>query len=561
MRPPFSTSTNGSDSAAHPTANSALAVNQHSAVSASGKSDSADEGGGGGAADNRLGGRTLQMLLHSLGEDARKFYDIDDSTPDRSKQSPNVSPFMATGAASESVQQTNISGQPLLTPSTLQDHPSSVTALTPVQSFFRGEAEGSAGNSSNALALTAADSEVGFLGILSSSAPYLDAEQMLVLEVCEETNMSKYVYDAAISKGVSHQLLLDARWNLVCGIQCSYVGQLINYLEQLASLNANGSSLESSAIGNKAVRIGKNVISAQSLHALQGGDAAAWENCLRNVADGVSLLWSCDNLPAKKRNVPFLIRALKLGAYSSASPAEGSSAAADDSVAIVPSKLFQWIAMAERAPGMVSEWSLFAVFVEEACSQVQRVVDGLFAKGSNSCSRSTSQARGVLNATTALLSDPALLNLTLQLFHSTGKCPRNVIYIEYFFIDVYFYLIKYTEIGVLVGMALRAGAPVFFPLPSVFYAILSNSPHVAVGEKKIAAGTGSACHNDVHLCADVTLALALSLRNGIISTFPEVCGTISYVIFGKKKMHCCTQMFSLCLYFICQIELLYLNIC
>lgn len=410
VRPAFSTAK--ADAAAYPAASTVVPSSLHAvSASVSAKSESADD-----VADNRLGGRTLQMLLNSLGEDARKFYELDDATtPERLRQSPNLSPFVPSSA--EQVH-AGASAQAQLTPSTMITHPGSVTALTPAQSFFRGERENSASNSNNALALTASDRETGFLGISSSSAPYLDAEQMLVLEVCDEAGMSKYVYEAAMAKGVHQQLLLDARWTLVCGIQCSYVGQLMNYLEQLASLNANGTTQENAA-GNKAVRIGKNTISAQSLQALQGGNAAAWENCLRNVADGVALLWSCDNLCPKMCSVPFIVRALKLKPFeTSAGP--GYTGSEDDN--LMSSKLFQWLAMAERAPEMVSEWSLFAVFVEEACAQVQRVMDTLFVTPAND----TSDTR-VLNNAAVLLSDPAILSLTLQLFHSTGK--KSVVYV------------------------------------------------------------------------------------------------------------------------------------
>lgn len=79
------------------------------------------------------------------------------------------------------------------------------------------------------------------------------------------------------------------------------------------------------------------------------------------------------------------------------------------------------------------------------------------------------------------------------------------------------------------GLALRAGAPLYFPLPPTFYAILSNSP-LAGGNTT--SGVPSA-NFDVQLCAEVTQTLALSMRNGIISTFPEV-----RTVFGLHYAFC-----------------------
>lgn len=57
----------------------------------------------------------------------------------------------------------------------------------------------------------------------------------------------------------------------------------------------------------------------------------------------------------------------------------------------------------------------------------------------------------------------------------------------------------------------------YFPLPASFYAILSNSALVAGEDSR----HGSA-YKDMRLSNDVSQTLALSMRNGIIATFPEV---------------------------------------
>lgn len=66
-------------------------------------------------------------------------------------------------------------------------------------------------------------------------------------------------------------------------------------------------------------------------------------------------------------------------------------------------------------------------------------------------------------------------------------------------------------IGVLAGLALRFGAPIYLPLPEVIFGLLSHT----AGET--AADSGA-------LEEDATQTLSLALRTGLVSTFPEVCG-------------------------------------
>lgn len=64
--------------------------------------------------------------------------------------------------------------------------------------------------------------------------------------------------------------------------------------------------------------------------------------------------------------------------------------------------------------------------------------------------------------------------------------------------------------GVLAGLALRFGAPIYLPLPEVIFSLLSHT----AGET--AADSGA-------LEEDATQTLSLALRTGLVSTFPEVC--------------------------------------
>jgi hypothetical protein len=88
--------------------------------------------------------------------------------------------------------------------------------------------------------------------------------------------------------------------------------------------------------------------------------------------------------------------------------------------------------------------------------------------------------------------------------------------------------------GILLGVALRNGAAVYFPLPPMFYYILSNtelpttftpaspaSPKVANLHSNERSSSNSIGDVDKKREA-VTQTMALAIRNGIISTFPEV---------------------------------------
>ena len=65
-------------------------------------------------------------------------------------------------------------------------------------------------------------------------------------------------------------------------------------------------------------------------------------------------------------------------------------------------------------------------------------------------------------------------------------------------------------IGVLAGLALRCGAPIYLPLPEVIFGLLSHT----AGETVADSGA---------LEEDATQTLSLALRTGLVSTFPEVC--------------------------------------
>ena len=299
----------------------------------------------------KLGGRVLQSILQTLKEDSSKLAlskTVDSSPDDRTRQSPHHFPFITAGEGDLPM----LTPFQAMTPSTALTHPNSVLAVTPAdRSFFKFPVGDSP-------ALTASTASLvlptGHCGLLTSTLDFVDVDQILVLEVTEEATLAKQLYESALSKEVQLQVLLDERWKLLSGFQCSYVGQMMSYFEQVPGLNPNSAAtLPESAANTKGAR--NKGLQSQLLQLQQGGNAAAWESCLKVSTEGMGLLWPCDTLLAAQRSVPFIIRATK------------SNGTADLNV---PTKLFQWLQIAERNPEKVSEWTLFAVFVDEACSQV-----------------------------------------------------------------------------------------------------------------------------------------------------------------------------------------------
>lgn len=301
----------------------------------------------------KLGGRVLQSMLTTLKEDTIKHGNraADTSPDDRTRQSPRNFPFLVAG---EGELPLLAPFQPL-TPSTALTNPNSVLTVTPGgRSFFKFPVGDSP-------ALTASTSSLvlptGHCGLLTSTLDHIEVEQILVLEITEEATLAKHLYEAAVSKDVQLQLLLDERWKLLSGFQCSYVGQMMSYFEQVTGLNPNSTAtLPEPALNTKGAR--NKGMQNQLLQLQQGGNAAAWESCLKGSTEGMSMLWHCDTLSPAQRSVPFIVRATK--SIESHQAAEMTT----------PTKLFQWLQIAERNPEKVSEWSLFAVFVDEACAQV-----------------------------------------------------------------------------------------------------------------------------------------------------------------------------------------------
>ena len=281
--------------------------------------------------EQRLGGRVLQSILT-----------IDSSPPERLRGSP--SPFFASEQ-----QQLSFNSSTNTAPQN--------TASPTANSYYRSDSDFANGNT----AMEGSESTSGILGITSSSIPYVNYEELLVLEVSEETVLSQYIYDQATQEGVAQSLLYDGRWKLVSGIQCSYAGQLLSYFEQLASLNANLSVSENLA---RHMKFSRGALSAETLQMQYGGNAAAWEDFLRGRAESLMLLLNNDYLPPKQRSVPFIVRSMQ---WSSTVIAHNNETNEEKT----PSKLFRWMKIAEHNSDLVSEWSLFAVFVEEACVQVK----------------------------------------------------------------------------------------------------------------------------------------------------------------------------------------------
>lgn len=95
----------------------------------------------------------------------------------------------------------------------------------------------------------------------------------------------------------------------------------------------------------------------------------------------------------------------------------------------------------------------------------------------------------------------------------------------------------------LVGLALRTGVPIYLPLPAYFYAVLSNtsaadaSATAAALDLHVEAASSARESKASQLSEDVSFALAMAVRTGVIATFPEV----------RKAFTCLAHTFPVCM--------------
>ena len=93
---------------------------------------------------------------------------------------------------------------------------------------------------------------------------------------------------------------------------------------------------------------------------------------------------------------------------------------------------------------------------------------------------------------------------------------------------IYFTIFVTCSTGVLIGLALRTGVPIYLPLPASFYAVLSNTSAAdkivanAGGDTRVEMASAAREMKASQLSEDATFALAMAVRTGIIATFPEV---------------------------------------
>ena len=151
----------------------------------------------------------------------------------------------------------------------------------------------------------------------------------------------------SISKSLS-----DNRWNLIVGIQSSYVGQFLKYLEILSSLNSFNVTSTSTSIHNNNNNNSNNNWK---------NSAAAWESIFRIKWNDISIWTQIKQLPCL-RQVPLVIRPI-LETFQN-----------DNNNNKLHSRLARLYRIAEEFPGIVSEWQLFSVFIEEACEQVMILI-------------------------------------------------------------------------------------------------------------------------------------------------------------------------------------------
>jgi hypothetical protein len=339
---------------------------------------------------NKLGGLMLQSILSSLGEEGGKYvlHDVEggvEVTPTDqriSKNTPFVNPPYSSIPAVDLIQQ----------------HAGVFSTTSPTQQYLLGDSISSSSSGSGSMMMKKMEVNTLVLGgIITSRNKYSDRGQVLLVEIYEEHYVSHCIYQAALEKGVIDQLMNSkGTWRLITGFQCSFVGQFMKFIEQLGVLNANitindnGSqtNFNNNNSGNGNSRNSKTGPSStsqqqqqQQQHS-QGGNAGAWEQLLRSSVENLSILWTTKTLKACDRYVPFAIRASKekeqQGVETSKSQQKCISSRNHlqpphlSSSSIIPdqSRFFQLLDIAEHHPEVISEWTLFSFYIEDALSQV-----------------------------------------------------------------------------------------------------------------------------------------------------------------------------------------------
>lgn len=210
----------------------------------------------------------------------------------------------------------------------------------------------------------------------------------LVLEVDVETMLSEKIveearYSSSAASSAVNVLSRDSRWNLVTSLQTSLIGQTMAYLENLAALNSCNPFLfrTSSSSAMKVTTTAKVDTSSvsQKLQSWARNSGAAWETILRQAAlspqmvfNGVGYHISLSNAQVfakTRRSVPFFVRGSSCAVYRTPSSERQTELRRS-------SRLFRLLSIAdsENKPGVktffISEWQIFAVFIEEALAQV-----------------------------------------------------------------------------------------------------------------------------------------------------------------------------------------------
>lgn len=208
----------------------------------------------------------------------------------------------------------------------------------------------------------------------------------------DEFVIAQQIYDSVSTKGYSELASLrDPRWQLALGIQSSFAGQLYQYFQVVHNLRALDGAKKDlySSLGLHLGPLSNGPgatdhLPHHSLSSAGSGESKGWEDALRLLFAHCTVNFehispyassqqgntAHDSLPAAKA-VPFAIRRIPK------QPAHTSKTRGD---AVPPAtrnynrgQLLPLLAVAEKYPGTVSEWSVFCAFLNDALSQVSKI--------------------------------------------------------------------------------------------------------------------------------------------------------------------------------------------
>jgi hypothetical protein len=485
-------------------------------------------------------------------------------------------------------------------------------------------------NTKNAINSTHIEKEPNDAGNPLLNLPLMKDNQF-VFYLEDSTEFFQIIQQISWEKGIPLSFLKQNKnWSLNTWIEVSFVGQLIKYFELLQTkfsqelltnysnsykylqnifsltANNNGSTAAATNSGGKKENNSASNNSSNNLNNRERKDISLWETCFRFHYQNTSLLYQSPSFVTASTNsslsfshqnnnnnsavnkfkkiLPFIVRpmpktpALRILINSfktgSSSQLSNNNSNNDSHSSYNPwnERLFIYLSLKEMNTLLISDYTLFQVFVQEACDQVclyiclffhcsvlkhifffpflqiQEIINILFGRvleeeqqGENNCYNNHNHNNN---------------NSFSSLFH----CEKEIL-TSFNVTEVSLVLQVFHALGILIGLGLRNGFCPIVQFPSLIYSILANEvslessaffPHLlsSIVSKEQLQEKGREGEEDtknkssslqeeyenyqkemkVLSSLKVVHSIGLVVRFGIVSIFPEVCFLFTFPI-------------------------------